>query len=224
MELANTNTRKLLLDTAFKGLNEISMKKAIMEGMIRGFDFKNFLVKDVYAIPFGQGYSLVTSIDYARKIGAKSGICGIEEPVYEMEGDTIVSCSVTVKKIVGSIVGDFTAKVYFKEYTTGKNLWTSKPKTMIAKVAEVHALRKACPEELSQTYVEEEMVKEQEKKETPVFVIDEYEKSLKGAKDLKELSDIWVQIPAQGKPSLEGLKNELKAKFIDNLDNKNENN
>jgi hypothetical protein len=29
--------------------------------------------------------------------------------------------------------------------------------TMIAKVAEMHALRKACPEELAKSYIEEEM-------------------------------------------------------------------
>lgn len=62
------------------------------------------------------------------------------------------------------------AKVYFKsgktptyetvsldEYTTGKSSWVSKPATMIRKVALVHALREAFPNNLSQLYTAEEV-------------------------------------------------------------------
>lgn len=62
------------------------------------------------------------------------------------------------------------AKVYFKsgktptyetvsldEYTTGKSNWASKPATMIRKVALVHALREAFPNNLSQLYTAEEV-------------------------------------------------------------------
>ncbi|MGN1358693.1 MAG: phage recombination protein Bet [Bacilli bacterium] len=62
------------------------------------------------------------------------------------------------------------AKVFFKsnkgterstvsldEYTTNKNLWATKPATMIRKVAVVQALREAFPSALSQLYIEEEM-------------------------------------------------------------------
>ncbi len=41
---------------------------------------------------------------------------------------------------------------------------------MIAKVAEVHALRKACPEEMSQIYVEEEREKEICKEEKRITI------------------------------------------------------
>lgn len=156
-ELANEAVGRALLATTFKGLNPTSMRQAIMEGMIRGFTFKDFLEKNVYAIPYGNGYSLITSIDYARKKGMRAGIVGKNAPIFEMDGGNIISCSVTVKRRVKQDIGEYTATVYFDEYTTGKNLWTSKPRTMIAKVAEMHALRMACPEELSQTYTEEEM-------------------------------------------------------------------
>lgn len=156
-ELASADVGRALLATTFKGLNPTSMKQAIMEGMIRGFKFKDFLEKNVYAIPYGQGYSLVTSIDYARKRGMRAGIVGKDAPKYvEREGE-IISCSVTVKRRVDGYVGEYTAEVYLDEYTTGKNLWVNKPRTMLAKVAEMHALRMACPEELSQVYTEEEM-------------------------------------------------------------------
>lgn len=162
-ELANEAVGRALLATTFKGLNATSMRQAIMEGMIRGFTFKDFLEKNVYAIPYGNGYSLITSIDYARKKGMRAGIVGKNAPIFEMDGGHIISCSVTVKRRVKQDIGEYTATVYFDEYTTGKNLWTSKPRTMIAKVAEMHALRMACPEELSQTYTEEEMESEAEK-------------------------------------------------------------
>lgn len=163
-ELMDPAVGRALLATTFKGLNAVSMKMAIMEGMVRGFKFKDFLEKNVYAIPFKDGYALVTSIDRARKIGAKSGVVGIKKPQYVMDKflpDKIVSCEVTVQKRVGGYVGDYTAEVFFDEYyKPGRNnwpsLWDTKPRTMISKVAEMHALRKACPEELSQAYTEEE--------------------------------------------------------------------
>ncbi len=37
----------------------------------------------------------------------------------------------------------FEVRVYASEYSTGKNLWKDKPRTMIQKVAEAHALRRA---------------------------------------------------------------------------------
>jgi hypothetical protein len=163
-ELANEAVGRALLATTFKGLTPVLMKQAITEGMIRGFKFKDFLEKNVYAIPFKEGYSLITSIDFSRKIGMRSGIVGKKAPVYEFseDGNKIVSCTVTVlKRDPSGYIGEFTATTYFDEYYKGggkyPSLWDSKPRTMIAKVAEMHALRMACPEELSQQYIEEEM-------------------------------------------------------------------
>lgn len=57
---------------------------------------------------------------------------------------------------------DFTVPVYqeadFSEYNTNRNLWLSKPKTMIKKVAESMALRKAF--NINGVYAPEEMEKE----------------------------------------------------------------
>jgi hypothetical protein len=164
MQLSDENVRRTLLATTFKGLQPVVMKQAIMEGMIRGFTFKNFLEKDIYAIPFGASYSLTQSIDYIRKIGMRAGIVGKGAPEYtyeEIKGKNVVeSCSITVKRRVDGYVGDYTATVYFSEFTTGRNLWATKPRMMIAKVAEMHALRMACPEVLAHAYIEEEMEKE----------------------------------------------------------------
>lgn len=158
-ELKDPAIGRALLNTTFKGLSEPSMRQAIFEGMMRGFKFKDFLVRNVYAIPFKDGYSLVTSIDYARKIGMKSGVVGKSAPAFDFDGKKLNSCTITVKRRVGQDIGEYTATVFYDEYSTGRNLWTSKPRTMLAKVAESHALRMACPEELAKVYTEEELKK-----------------------------------------------------------------
>jgi len=78
-QLGDAETLKSLLDTTFKGLEPATAKRAMLEGMLRGFTFQDFLERNVYAIPYSNTYSLVTSIDYSRKIGAKSGIVGVDD-------------------------------------------------------------------------------------------------------------------------------------------------
>jgi len=211
-QLANKEVFNALIATTFKGLEVGLVKRAVMEGMMRGFEFKDFLEKNVYAIPFKGGYSLVTSIDYARKVGMRSGVCGKSEPIYEENGNKIVSCKITIKRSVAGTIGEYTAKVFFEEYNTNKNQWVSKPKTMIAKVAEMHALRMACPEELSQAYSEDEMQKEVETIEAPID-IESFKKPLEEAKTVEELKKVWASIPAKAKVELESFKNEIKDKF-----------
>lgn len=189
---------KALLATTFKGLQPTVMKQAMMEGMMRGFTFKDFLEKNVYAIPYSNGYSLITSVDYARKIGMRSGVVGVSAPVYEMDGDKILSCTVTVKRKVADTVGEYSATVYFAEYDTGRNLWKTKPRTMIAKVAEMHAFRKACPEELSQAYTEEEMVKETITVGLPE-VTEDIKSKVENTKTEEELKVVWEAHKGLGK-------------------------
>lgn len=242
LELANKETANLLLATTFKGLEPEVMKQAIMEGMIRNYDFKSFLQKDVYAVPFNQGksYSLVTSIDRARKIGMRSGVIEKGEPMYtyiEKDGKSVIEkCSITIKRRIGNDIGSFTATVYFEEYyragrtysdrATGKStytpsLWDTKPHTMIAKVAEMHALRMACPEELSKDYIEDEISEPK-----PVVALKEseldmepYKAKMLAAKDLAELATIWSAMPADVKSNkeIDILKADLKLKFNPNL-------
>lgn len=161
-ELADPAIVRGLLATTFKGLQEPIMRQAIFEGIVRGFKFKDFLEGNVFAIPFGSGYSLVTSIKYANKIAQKNGVW-VSGPKFEMEEKKIVSCSITAYKRIGQDIGEWTATVFFDEYTTGKNLWNSKPRTMLAKVCLSHVYRMACPEEMSQVYTAEEFDKEADK-------------------------------------------------------------
>lgn len=214
-ELSKKEVMNALVATTFKGLATPQIYLAIQEGMMRGFTFKDFLEKNVYAIPFRDKYSLVTSVDYARKIGMRSGVCGKSAPVFEEDKDgKIVSCTVTVKKQTGGVVGEFSATAYFSEYNTGRNLWVSKPRTMIAKVAEMHALRMACPEELAQSYAEEEI--EKEIKEKVAVDVDSFKTKLESVKNLDELKAVWASLPVEAKKEFDSLKTELKAKFTTN--------
>lgn len=211
-QLADPATLAMLCETTFKGLAPVVAKQAMLEGMFRGFTFQDFLEKNIYAVPFSGKYSLVTSIDYARKIGMRSGIVGKSAPTYEEKDGKIISCTVTVKRKINDYIGDYMATVFFNEYNTGKNQWASKPRTMIAKVAEMHALRMACPEEASQMYVEEEF-----EKEKMVVVqeinIEEHKAKLEACKNLEELKTVWASLPAQAKTQLTTLKDELKTKY-----------
>lgn len=219
-QVSKPEVERALLATTFKGLAALQMRKAMMEGMMRGFEFKDFLEKNVYAIPFRDGYSLVTSVDYARKIGMRSGVVGTSAPTYEEKDGKLIACTVTVKRKIQEHIGEYSATVYFDEYTTGKNLWATKPRTMIAKVAEMHALRKACPEELSKAYAEEEM---QVGHKAPTGVVhatvtqvedvSEYRTKLEGATNSEELKNIWADLPIAHKQALVEVKEKMKKKF-----------
>lgn len=225
-QLANKEVLKALVATTFKGLSEVIVPQAMLEGMIRGYTFKDFLEKNIYAVKFGPGYSLVTSIDHNRKIGMASGIVGTDEPIYEMTDEKTasgipkpLSAKVTVHRMIDGHVGAFTGKVYFDEYYKegstweGKykpSMWDAKPRTMLAKVAEMHALRKACPEKLSQAYVEEERAAE------VIHVVPEltsHKAKLEAVTNLTELKAVWDSLPVEAKNELEGIKNELKKKY-----------
>lgn len=226
-QLADPAMVKTLIETTFKKLNPVSMRAAITEAMIRGYTFKDFLEKNVYAIPYGQGYSLVTSIDNARKIGMRSGVCGTLPPVYTFITDAegkqkVETCTVTVQRNVNGVVGNFSATVYFDEYykkgteyqgVYKPSMWDTKPRTMIAKVAEMHALRKACPEELAQEYIEDEGAPHTDVIEVVPITLESCTAELQKATTPDELRNAWAKVPLGMQAQLAPLKDELKAKL-----------
>jgi hypothetical protein len=87
---------------------------------------------------------------------------------------------------------------------------------MLAKVAEMHALRMACPEELSQTYLQEEFEREKTGDGAtvrPTVDIKACEEKLKATHSLEELGTVWASLPPEAKVELNDLKNGLKAQF-----------
>ena len=126
------------------------------------------LLKQLYFIKYGEGaranVSYVTSIDGYRIIAHRTDdFGGIDEPKYTRNNrGEVTHCTISVYKKDSD--RPFSATVKFSEYTTGKNLWGTKPETMIAKVAEAHALRKAFPQDLSGIYTTDEMPTADERK------------------------------------------------------------
>lgn len=131
--------------------------------------------KSIYVIKFKGRNTLVLGIDSFRDIAEQSGMYGgSKAPEYEMDGDKIISCTVTVLKAMsnGAIV-ESAATAFFDEFNKGKNNWSSMPKHMIAKVAEAHALRKTFPA-IGTTYVDDEIQQNprevKQVKEEPTFI------------------------------------------------------
>jgi len=215
-QFSNKEIAQALLSTTFKGLQPGVAQQAMLDGYLRGFKLENFLQKDVYAIPFSGGYSLITSVDWARKIASKAGLAGKDAPVFQLTDEGgVISCSITVYKIVDGVRCPFTSLVFFKEYSTGKNLWASKPMTMIAKVAEMHALRMAFPEELAKTYVEEEVAPVKAEVVSPEVDVEGSKQKLYGALTLEMLAEEWKKLPksAQMNEEVYNYKEELKMQL-----------
>ena len=144
----------------------------------------NPFIRDAYLVKYGNSPAqIVTGKDAFTKraeanpdyAGKKAGVIviNLKKDIEYREGSFYL-------KDREELVGGW-AKILFKsgkeselstvaldEYTTNKNLWSTKPATMIRKVAVVQALREAFPSSLSQLYIEEERVKE--------FHVDEPEK------------------------------------------------
>jgi phage recombination protein Bet len=115
------------------------------------------LLNQLYFIKYdNKKPSYVTSIDGYRIIAHRTGLFdGVDEPEYKYIQNKLYSCTIKVYKKGCSHA--FAATVKFAEYNTNRNQWASKPETMIAKVGEAHALRKAFPQDLSGIYTTDEM-------------------------------------------------------------------
>jgi len=111
---------------------------------------------------------------YRIQAARSNKYAGVSEPEY---GDTVNTtlggvsisypewCKVTVKKLVGNNIVEFTAKEYWlenyatarKDSTAPNSMWLKRPFGQLAKCAEAQALRKAFPEIITQQPTAEEM-------------------------------------------------------------------
>lgn len=123
------------------------------------------LAKQISLIKFGGNWTIITTIDGYRAIAEQTGhYAGSDAPVFTYTGEKTQAgknkpdtCTVTVHKLINGQTYPFSAMVYFEEYDTGRGNWSTMPRTMLAKVAESHALRKAFPAVMSGMYEESEM-------------------------------------------------------------------
>lgn len=126
------------------------------------------LARQIYAIHRKQNgvdkMTIQTSIDGFRVIAERSGdYAGQDEPEFDEDVTGPLKATVKVYRFRGDI--RYCASVgvaYWSEYVPMYNgnpsgLWAKMPHTMLAKVAEALALRKAYPQDLSGLYTAEEM-------------------------------------------------------------------
>jgi len=119
------------------------------------------LTRQIYAIKRAGRMTIQTSIDGFRVIAERSGsYAGQDEPTWTYNTDgSIEKCTVRVYRFRGEIRYPAGVGVaFFKEYYPNPaNLQKTLSHTMIAKVAEALALRKAFPQDLSGLYTNDEM-------------------------------------------------------------------
>ena len=146
--------QKMILHTYAQGATPAEFAVLMEVAKARGL---NPLTKQIYFVKLSGKWTFQVSIDGLRAVAQRSGLyAGQDAPVFEYDDRrNFVSCSVSIyrKDWQRPCVG----VAFFGEFSTGQNLWKSKPHVMISKVAEAIALRKAFSEECSGLYGEGEL-------------------------------------------------------------------
>lgn len=177
------------------GGGNVSDQEVVMFLNLCKYQHLNPFLKEAYLIKYGNSpATIVTGKDVFIKranrnpnyLGKKAGIIVVDEngAIQEREGGFYLPN----EKIIGGWAQVFVkghqtpeyAAVSFEEYAGRKgngelnNQWATKPATMIKKVAVVHALREAFPEDYEGLYAPEEIQAAQDVvlDETPISVAD----------------------------------------------------
>jgi phage recombination protein Bet len=114
---------------------------------------------------YDEKMTIQTSIDGFRVVAERSGNYGGQsKPVFNEKDGRLLSCEISVFRFHGTERYEASVGLAFwDEYVpVGKDgqptgMWKKMPHTMLAKVAEALALRKAFPQDLSGLYTTEEM-------------------------------------------------------------------
>lgn len=173
--------------------------------------------RQIYALPYKNHktgtvkWTVVIGVEGMVTIAERTGqFGGFTKPEFEfgekktqddfgaIDRDDIISCTIGAQKIVQGIVTTSYATVYFKEYDTGKNLWLSKPKTMLAKVAKVQALRQtfsAC----AGLYIAEEIANEHDDAIDGEVIVPDVRERIENATSREELQEILSSLTIEDK-------------------------
>lgn len=183
LALDQTEMISVLRNSFYPGATDASIKMVIAHCTAAGLDP---MLKPVHIVPMSvkkpgtaKDYEwrdvVMPGIGLYRIQATRSGVyLGKTEPEFGPDvtrklGSKEVTypqwCRVTVRKQVGSMVAEFTAREFWMENyaTAGKDteapnaMWTKRPYGQLAKVAEAQALRQAFPELLGGTHTAEEM-------------------------------------------------------------------
>lgn len=118
------------------------------------------LLKQIWAVKYqdGKPASIFAGRDGFLTIAHRSGVFDGMESGTRMEGTNMIGWAKVYRK---DMAHPFCVEVNAKEYNRGMGAWNTHPGTMIQKVAESQALRRAF--EISGIYSPDEMPAEQEK-------------------------------------------------------------
>jgi phage recombination protein Bet len=98
--------------------------------------------KEVWIIPYGDKANIMVSRDGLLTIAHRSGMFnGMSTTFGYDKNGLLVHAETTVYN--KSMQYPIICRVFMKEYSTGQNLWRTKPHIMLQKVAEATALRRA---------------------------------------------------------------------------------
>lgn len=133
----------------------------------------NPFTKEAYLVKYGSNATIITGKDVFTKRAARNENCeGFRAGITLLNsaGQIIDREGSSLFPQIGEVLLGGWAEVYMRgyqvpikdtvslsEYSTGKSGWAKMPGTMIRKVALVHALREAMPEEFTGMYSAEEM-------------------------------------------------------------------
>ena len=156
---------KLIRNVLAKDLTDLEFDLYISVAKARGLDPVLRQIHAVKRSPGGGKPAVMTiqvGIDGFRLIAARTGdYAGCDESVFTYDADGFLQrCKITIYKMVQGQRCAFTATARWDEYFPGDHLgfmWKKMPETMLSKVCEALALRKAFPADLSGLYVDEEM-------------------------------------------------------------------
>ena len=207
----------MIVNTVAKGIGIDELRLFLWTANKYGLDP---LLKQIYIIPYRQKDSTGKYVTVPQIVVGRDGLLAIAHKTKTKDGEIAFDgMYTTVEKvdeplyINGKKIRDWqykaTCEVYRKdmnhpihvevweeEYTTGKHLWATKPRTMIQKVAEAHALRRAF--NVAGIYTEEELI------DRPVeeYVAENVNKAPKDGKiTQKQLKYIWKLISDLGELS-----------------------
>jgi phage recombination protein Bet len=193
----------------------------------------NPFMKQIYAIKRqtknGPVMNIQCSIDGYRAIAHRTEKClGIGDPkfTYGKNDNIPESATIIVKKLVGNHIGDFVATAYWEDYYgDGKSLMAnSKPRIMLAKCAEVLALKKAFSAELIDIQPEYKAPEKKENKSKIDSQISDMKKDIQEElfQSVKLISAnvnaVWSKLSEDQRQHL--LTNILKAKDSNDLSDK----
>lgn len=158
-QLWTAEDRRLIQETVAKGTTESEFKLFLYTAAKYQLDP---LVKQVWCVKYDakSPAQIFCGRDGFLSIAHRSGqFDGMESGTKMIDGELYGWCTVYRK----DMDHPFTVEVPLSEYNTGRNLWKDKPRTMIQKVAESQALRRAF--DISGIYSPEEFEPEQQPQE-----------------------------------------------------------